>query len=327
MADAVLQTAAVRVVTLTLNPALDLSTTVERVEPWRKLRTGPQRIDPGGGGVNVARAVHQLGGVATAVVALGGHVGSLLEDELRPTGIGIRRVDVAAPTRQNFAVAETSTGQQYRFVQTGGEMSSAEWQACLDATVREAEGAHCVVASSSLPAGVPDDVFARLADGLQPLGVPLVVDTSGPVLRRTIDAPVRFVKPSVNELRTIVGRDLLGMDQYEAAARELLAAGGCGMIVVSLGADGALFVPRGDRALVVKAPDVKPVSSIGAGDSMVAALSLALAAGEPLERAARLGVAAGTAAVLAHGAQLCRREDVERLYPLTSVARYGLDPA
>lgn len=309
------------IVTLTLNPALDVATSVERVEPWRKLRCAEQVTDPGGGGVNVARVVQELGGTSRAVVALGGHVGRLLEDELHARGVPARAVDVAAPTRQNFSVTELATGQQFRFVQSGEALTEAEWRSCVAATVAEADaaGAACVVASSSVPAGVPVDVFAQLATELAGRHIDVVVDTSGDPLRAAVLAPTLFVKPSVNELRTLIGRDLADVRECEVAARTLLAEGSSRMIVVSLGAEGALFVPRHADSFTVRPPAVDPISSIGAGDSMVAALTLALRRGLPLDEAGRFAVAAGTAAVLAVGTGLCRRSEVERLVPLTRV--------
>lgn len=309
-----------RIVTLTLSPALDLSTAVDAIEPWKKLRCqSPPRSDPGGGGINVARVVLELGGDPVAVAALGGHVGSLVADSLRSQGITLRRVNVRSATRQNFAVTERSTGQQFRFVHSAPPLSRAEWLRCLDATAEVSQGAAFVVASSSVPSGVPDDAFVVLADRLAALGVGVVVDTSGPALREALWAPLALIKPSINELRSITDRPLDTMDHCESAVRELLAQGRCRMVVISLGADGALFVPRDADAFTVRPPTVVPVSTIGAGDSMVAAMTLALARGQSLHDAARFGIAAGTAATLAEGTGLCRREDVLRLWNETTL--------
>jgi 6-phosphofructokinase 2 len=308
------------IVTLTLNPALDLSTAVDTIEPWRKMRCDAPRVDPGGGGVNVARALLEIGGDPLAVVALGGHVGSLVASALRRDGIPIRRVPVRGGTRQNYAVTERSTGNQFRFVHSGPPMSAREWGRCLEATVDASRDASCVVASSSLPPGVPDDAFTTLASRLERLGVPLIVDTSGAALRSAVRAPVTLVKPSINELRALVGSELTTLDEYETAARLLLDSGLCTTIAVSLGAEGALIVPRLAASFVVHAPHVTPVSSIGAGDSMVAGLAFGIARGQTLQTAARFGVAAGTAAVLAEGTGLCTLSDIERLLPEVTVS-------
>ena len=207
-------------------------------------------------------------------------------------------------------------------------MTPAEWRRCLDVTAQEAHGASCVVASGSLPAGVPDDFYARLAERIWPSKVPVIVDTSGPALREAILAPVALVKPSKNELQSLVHRDLRDTDACERAARELLAVGHCGAIIVSLGAEGALVVPRDERAAFVHAPEVEVRSTIGAGDSMVGAIALQLARDGALVDAVRFGVAAGTAAVLRSGTALCRADDVTTLWAnVTTSPRAPIAPS
>ena len=191
-------------------------------------------MDPGGGGINVARVVKELGGTPVAVVALGGHVGSLLADSLRRSGIELRRVSVRGSTRQNFSVTARSSGEQYRFVAPGAAMSAKEWQRCIDATVEVADGASFVVASGGVPDGVPDDFFVRLADRLEALDVPLVVDSSGPALGRALTARVRLAKPSIRELRCLAHVEVDDVAGYEMAARKVLAGGRCETLVVSM---------------------------------------------------------------------------------------------
>ncbi len=311
--------------TLTLSPALDLCSTVETIEPWRKLRCEPVQVYPGGGGINVARVIRQLDGEPVAVVALGGHFGSQFADSVRAQGLDLRRVGVRSATRQNYLVTERSSGRQFRFVHPAGRLTRGEWLRCLEATIDAARrgapdgrGAALVVASSSLPAGVPVDAFAVLAHRLAELGVPLIVDTSGPALLAAIGAPVLLVKPSVNELGALVGARLSDDGEIETAARRLLADGAAQVMVVSMAGRGALVVPRDAGAFVVAAPAVQVASTSGAGDSMVAGFAVALADGAPLAEAARLGVAAGTASVLVPGTALCRRTDVDRLLPMVT---------
>jgi len=312
----------VDVATLTLNPSLDLSTSVDSIEPWRKLRCETAQLDPGGGGINVARVVQTLGGRSLSVAALGGHVGSEVAASLRRQGVPLRRVRTSHGTRQNFAVTERSTGRQFRFIQGGDPMTPAEWRRCLEVTATAARAARCVVASGSLPLGVPDDFTVQLAERIAPLRVPLIVDTSGPALLASILAPIALVKPSVNELQSLVDRVLHDMEDYECAARELLAVGRCGAIIVSLGKDGALVVPRDREATVVRAPEVPVRSTIGAGDSMVGAIALMLSRRATLIDAVRFGVAAGTAAVTRFGTALCAADDVTML--AAQVTTHGL---
>jgi 6-phosphofructokinase 2 len=308
------------IVTLTLNPALDVSMTADAIEPWRKVRCANPEVRPGGGGVNVARTVRELGGDVFAIVALGGHVGSLHADAMRQLSLPFRRVSIRAGTRQNFAVTERSTGRQYRFVYEGARLSPSELNRCIEATCEAAVGAAAVVASGSAPPGVSAEIFGVLAQRLAVIGTPLVVDTSGPALTAVLREPVLMVKPSVNELATAVGRPLEDIADLERGARSLMTEGeGAEIMVVSRGAAGALVVPRGAAAFSVEAPVVPVAGTTGAGDSMVGAMVLALTRGDSLVDAARLGVAAGTAAVMTVGSSLCARDDVLALVDRTVV--------
>jgi 6-phosphofructokinase 2 len=191
--------------TVTVNPALDLSTTTGRVVSEHKLRCGPGRLDPGGGGVNVARVVHRLGGQALAVYTAGGASGEayrrLIEAEHVPTLV----VPIRESTRQNLTVDETTTGRQFRFVLEGPRLGEAEWRACLALVAASIPVGGYVVASGSLPPGVPEDFYARVARLARARGARCVVDASGPALREALAEGVFLVKPSRRELGEHVG--------------------------------------------------------------------------------------------------------------------------
>jgi 6-phosphofructokinase 2 len=307
------------IVTLTLSPTVDMATEVARVEPDRKLRCGPPRFEPGGGGVNVAKVVTTLGGTTVAVVAAGGPFGRILTDLLHDAPFETDIVAVAGQTRESVAVTDQSTNRQYRFVLPGPSLTSLEWDACLAAVRVHIDVMEVLVVSGSIPDGVPEDVFVALAAELTPRHVPIVVDTSGPALLAAIDAPVALVKPSVNELRLAAGRELHDVIDYVQSARTLLRAGKCDAAIVSMGPVGALLVRREGPASLANAPAVRVVSTIGAGDSMVGAVSLALARGRSFEDALGDGVAAGTAAVTTPGTELCECRTVESLRPHVTV--------
>lgn len=301
------------IVTLTLNPALDISTTTERVVPEHKLRCEVPRRDPGGGGINVARVVDALGGTAEAVFPAGGPTGQALLAALRGgTGLRAHPVPIAGETRQSFTVDERAPGrQEYRFVLPGPDLSAVELDSCLEAVAERAQDAAFVVASGSLPPGVPADVYARLGAMLPPGGPRLIVDSSGPALRQTRGA--YLIKPSLRELQVLAGRDLPDTAARVVAARGLMEEEMAEMVVLSLGADGAMLITREEQEHFPAIP-VPVRSTVGAGDSMVAALALALSRGEAPRQAVRFGMAAGAAALLRPGTQLCRLEDVERLF-------------
>ncbi|MBO1076635.1 1-phosphofructokinase family hexose kinase [Roseomonas marmotae] len=299
------------IVTLTLNPAVDVSTTTERVVPEHKLRCEVPRRDPGGGGINVARMVRALGGASAAVFPAGGPTGQGLVSLLGAAGLDAHAVPIAGETRQSFTVDEQGPGRkEYRFVMPGPELAETELEACLREVARLAAGASFVVASGSLPPGVPPEVYARLR-GMLPPGPRLVVDSSGLALRHTQGA--WMIKPSLRELQTLAARELPDSDSRIATARALIADGMTEVVVLSLGANGAMLITREEQEHFPAIP-VPIRSTVGAGDSMVAAMALALERGEPLRQAVRFGMAAGAAALLRPGTQLCRREDVERLF-------------
>ncbi len=291
------------IATLTLSPAVDVSTAVDVVTPEHKLRCDPARIEAGGGGVNVARVAGRLGADTLAVLPLGGPNGERLRLRLEDEGVSFRSIDVGSETRQSFSVTERSTGQQFRFVVPGAALSADDVTACFDATVEAAKGARCLVISGSSPEGVPDGFFTRLIEACP--GVDVLVDTSGAALHELIAAPTRLVKPSARELSAVVGRDLVTEAEIEEAATEVMTTAGCRAIVVSIGAGGAIVVDDALEVRRYRAPSVRVVSTVGAGDSMVGGIATVLAQGGELHDAVMIGIAAGTATVVSPGSQLC----------------------
>lgn len=301
------------IVTLTANPTLDLNTRVRQVVPEWKLRCEPPRREPGGGGVNVARAIRRLGGESTAVYLAGGPSGALLERLLEAEGLRQRPVPIRDWTRENVIVLEETSGQQFRFGMPGPEVAAEECRRCLE-ELRAVEPAPTyLVASGSLAPGMPDDFYGAVARIAAERGARLVADTSGAPLRGVARAGAFLLKPNLAELQELAGRELCTEPEQIAAARELIGGGCCHAVVVSLGAGGALVVTA-ELSEHVRTPTVPIRSKVGAGDSMVAGTVLGLARGLRILEAVRLGVAAGAAAVMTDGTELCRREDAERLY-------------
>jgi 6-phosphofructokinase 2 len=303
------------IVTVTPNPAIDLNASVERVEPDRKLACeGPTR-EPGGGGLNVSRALRILGGDSLALWAKGGVTGQLLHELLDQETIQHRPIHVLGDTRENVHIHETSTGKMYRFGMPGPVLSESDAALILEEIRRLDPQPAYVVASGRLPPGIDEGLYAQIAAAVAGWGGRMVLDASGESLRRAVEeGPLYLVKPNLGELAWLEGRPLDGDADVERAARRLVDSGRVRAVVVSMGPAGALVVAEDGSSERIPAPPVRVESRIGAGDSMVAAIVLGLSRGEPLTRAARLGVAAGTAAVTTPGTQLCRRADAERLY-------------
>lgn len=309
------------IVTLTLNPSLDLSSAVDRVQPERKLRCAAPTREPGGGGINVARVAKRLGAESVAVLPAGGSAGIAVQKRLVEEGVPNLVIPVDAETRMSLSVQDLSAGSQYRFVLPGPELSDAELAAVIDAVVTVEPDPGCVVISGSLPPGVAPSIISELAVAFRnrrPPGPPILVDTSGEALLAAINCPGVIIKPSVRELEQLLDRPLLDEADVVAAATEVIATSSCQALVVSIGSGGAFVVQRDQPSVRLRAPTVKVRSAVGAGDSLVAGIAVGISRGEPLVEAARLGVAAGTATVLSAGTNLCRPEDVERLLLLVT---------
>jgi len=300
-----------RIITLTLNPAVDLACEAEAIFPTRKVRTTSEQFDPGGGGINVARVVHELGGEALAVVLTGGGTGRFLQELLVDARVECLTIPVGGLTRVSVTVHERSSGLEYRFVPEGPPMSASEWDAVLEALARVEGG--WVVASGSLPRGAPDDAYGHIARLCARRGQHFVLDSSGASLKAALGQGVTLIKPSLSEMEGLVGRPLRDPHELEREAMELVRTGAAKMIAVSLGAAGGVLATR-DHMLRMTAPEVPVRSAVGAGDSFVAAMTLGLVSGMTPDEAFARGIAAGSAAVMRYGTAHPQRTDVEELY-------------
>ncbi|MCS6891127.1 MAG: hexose kinase [Rhodovarius sp.] len=300
------------IVTLTLNPALDLASEADQVRPVRKIRTFHERFDPGGGGVNVSRVLRELGGETLAVLTAGGVTGRFLLELLAGEGVPHRAVPIGGLTRISHVVQDRASGLEYRFVPEGPMLAEAEWQAAL-AAVAEVP-APWLVLSGSLPRGVPADILARAAAEARGRGQRVVVDSSGPALAAAVAAGgLALIKPSLGECEALVGRPLQEAAALREAALELATGGAAELVAVTLGARGALLATARGELWRLPAADVPVRGASGAGDSFVAGMTLALARGEAPEQAFLLGAAAGGATVAAAGTAHARRAEVEAI--------------
>jgi 6-phosphofructokinase 2 len=308
------------ILTLTMNPAVDICVAVERIEPQHKLRCGPPRRDPGGGGINVARVARRLGADPLAIYPAGGPSGALLERELRAEDIRRIVIPIAGDTREDFTVDERSTGRQYRFVLPGPELAPDEIEACLKALNTNLSPGAFVVASGSLPPGSPEDLYARVASLCAAAGAQLALDCAGPPLRNALGG-LFLIKPSLREFSELVGVEPRGHAACRAAAEGLVASGKSQFVALTLGAEGAMLVGQAG-SWFARAPVVAQASTVGAGDSFLAALMVALARDEPAQEALALAVAAGSAALLSPGTALCSAENLRTLKPEVEVQQF-----
>ena len=301
------------IVTITLNPAIDKSSSVAHVVPERKLYCKPPRFEPGGGGVNVSRAIQKLGGKSLLLYPAGGLTGKRLQELLDEEGLDHRPFPIVGMIRESLVILEESTGRQYRFGMPGPKLKKNEWEPFLQKLAVIDPPPDYMVASGSLPPGAPPDFYAQVARIGKKKGTKTIVDVSGIALKAALEEGVFLIKPNVREFRELVGEDIKEESQIKAEAQKMVKNGRCEVLVISLGAAGALAVSE-DFVEHILPPTVPIVSKVGAGDSMVAGIALSLARGNPLRESLLFGVAAGSAAVMTPGTELCRREDAERLY-------------
>ncbi len=301
------------IVTITLNPAIDKSSSVAHVVAERKLYCKAPRFEPGGGGVNVSRAINKLGGESLLLYPAGGLTEKRLQELMDEEGLNHRPFPIEGMNRESLVILEESTGQQYRFGMPGPPLRKEEWETFIRELASMEPSPDYVVASGSLPPGAPRDFYARVARVGKKRGGKVIIDVSGEALDAALREGVFLLKPNVREFRELVGNEIKEESQIKAAARKMVESDRCEVLVISLGAAGALVVSE-KFAEHILPPTVPIISKVGAGDSMVAGIVLSLARGNPLRESVLFGVAAGTAAVMTPGTELCRREDAERLY-------------
>ena len=297
-------------VTFTPNPALDVSTSVDHLVDAHKLRCEAPLMHPGGGGINVARVLHRLGADVLAVYPAGGTNGERLHGLLQGEGVPDLRLPLAQETRESFTVHERDSGREYRFVLPGPSLGSDEWQACL--ALLATTSPDWIISSGSLPPGVSPDGHAQVARVAKGLGARMVLDSSGEALRAALQEGVWLVKPSLRELSQLHGTPLDNAERQQQAARQLIADGQAQWVALSLGAQGAMLITR-QQAWTAEALNVAVASSVGAGDSFLAALVWALARELSPADALATAVAAGSAAVMTAGTALCEPQRVQDL--------------
>ncbi|WP_309665274.1 1-phosphofructokinase family hexose kinase [Tabrizicola sp.] len=313
--NSIVPTQTIPILTLTLNPALDMASDVAEIIPGHKLRCSDPLLDPGGGGLNVSRAIKALGGDSLALVAIGGLTGDRLAGLIRAEGVTFLSILGPGETRQSLTVNEASTGKQYRFMLPGPVWTETERARVFTLLSATARPGGISVISGSQPPGVPADFPAQLAASMP--GSKIVLDTSGSALSEAVRHPIpglTVLRMDGEEGEGLAGRPLHSRADTAEYAQSLVRAGVAEMVIIARGADGNVLATK-DRRLFSPAAKVKVKSTVGAGDSFVAAFVLALARNQSAAEALAFGSASAAAAVMTDATQLCRPEDVARLLP------------
>jgi 6-phosphofructokinase 2 len=301
------------IATLTMNPAIDKSSTVDNVVAENKLYCDKPRYEPGGGGINVSRAINKLDGKSLLLYISGGLTGQRLDNLLSEENLITQAIKIKNSVRENLIIREKTTNLQYRFGMPGPKILKEENKNILDTISNLDPYPDYLVMSGSISAGVSSGIYAQLAKIAKKNGAKVIVDAAKQPLKEAMNEGVFLIKPNLGEFQDLIGEELQDEDEIRDAAINLIKDNCCQSIVISLGAGGAMFITE-NKTRYLRPPTVPIKSKVGAGDSMVAGIVLSLAKGNNLEKSVIYGLAAGSAAVMTPGTELCTKKDTEKLY-------------
>lgn len=301
-----------KVVTLTINPALDKSAKVAEMIPFDKLECFDITYHPGGGGVNISRVLHRLKVESHCLFPFGGKTGEHLIDLLEEQHIEVIATEISNLTRENFAVFNTKTKLQYRFGMPTSPFDEKELATVETLINQHVANNDIFVISGSLPKGLPVDYYSKIIKNLTAKDVKVIVDTSGPVFNEVLKNELFLIKPNQKELARLAGKQTMTAKEQETFALQLVTSKTAKYVVVSLGKDGA-FIAHKNGIEYISAPVISVKSTIGAGDSMVAGLIYAITKNETPTNMLRWGVACGVAATLSEGSDLAHKENIDKI--------------
>ncbi|WP_045498704.1 1-phosphofructokinase family hexose kinase [Chryseobacterium sp. StRB126] len=300
------------ILTITLNPSVDKSSSVQNIVSEKKMRCNSPKYEAGGGGINVSRGLKRLGISSDAFFTSGGRTGKLLEDLLQVEQLNVLPFYVEAETRENFTVSDISDKKQYRFVFPGEPLTEGEQKKILNSIEVMDQLADFVVISGSLPVGVDRMFMKQLINRCKTKGSKLIVDSSGEVLKIAAEEGVFLLKPNIGELASLAGKEKLEEIDIDKTAQLIISQGKAEVVVVSLGAQGAVLFSATEK-IQIAAPDVEVKSTVGAGDSMVAGMISVLIQGGNYKEVLSMGIACGSATTMVEGTGLFTKENTEHL--------------
>lgn len=302
-----------KILTLTLNPCIDKTIWVEKLIPEKKLKGKHPEDEPGGGGINVSRAIKFLGEESKAIFLNGGYTGKYFLELLNAEKIENTESSIKGDTRTNLMLIDESTLLEYRIGMEGPEISASETENLLN-ILKQQNNYEFLVASGSLPKGISEDFYAEVAAVVASHNAKFILDTSGRALKKALEQKLFLLKPNLNELSLLCGiSEDASIADIIRATKKLLNKINCSVIVVSLGASGAILVTELETHHILP-PKVNVKSTVGAGDSMVAGMTIALSKNLSWKEVLQYGIACGSAATLNSGRGLCNPIEVDRLY-------------
>jgi 6-phosphofructokinase 2 len=307
------------IVTITLNPSLDQHITVDGLVIDGTNRWSRLHRYAGGKGIDVSRAIHEMGGKTIAYGFIGGPVGRAVEILLDEEDVPFSFTPIHRETRTNFIITDSRTWRQTRIDAPGPRISKEEFERFQRKMLRIRPSPDLIVMGGSLPPGIPSDVYYSMIMEAKTFGVRTILDSEGQWLAEGIKAKPYLIKPNVTEAEGLLGRELPDEDAIIKGALDIVDMG-VEIAVISRGEEG-IIAATDKEVLKAVPPEVKVKSAVGAGDCTIAGLALKLANEESLSKACRLAVALGTAAVLTPGTELARRADVVELLPQVKVSK------
>ena len=301
-----------KIITITVNPTLDKSILVPSLIENQKLRCTDIKYEPGGGGINISRAIKKLGGSSMALFLVGGHLGSYFIDLFEKKKIDYKPFKIKNETRESLIILDELSTKQYLLDMEGPIVFETEWKNLLT-YISKLKDIDFIVASGSLPRAIPEDFYAQIARISKKVGAKFILDTSGEPLKCAVNEGLYLIKPNLKEIGIFTGINNIESEHAKIEALKIIKTKKCEAIVISLGPDGALLVTN-DFTEHFLAPKVTVKSTVGAGDSMLAGLVLKLAENENLQKSVRYGVACGAAATKNLGTTLCNKKDADDLF-------------
>ena len=300
-----------RVITVTLNPALDMKSHVATPTLAELNRARFVQLESSGKGINVARALQCQGVPVKAVAFLGGHFGAILEDGLRLPDLELIRVPIQGETRCNVKVIDTETGTTTEFNAPGPHIQPHELEALEAVLSSETHAGDLIVFSGSLPANLPSDTYARLIELVQALGANAVLDADGPALRHALEARPYLVKPNRLEAEVLLGQTIHSVQDATKAAHQIQTLGAA-CVVLSLGAEGAVFAADGEQCFA-QPPALRPRATVGCGDALLAGTLIARSRGDSWAQTARFATATAAARAINQTADFPEPHEVHAL--------------
>ena len=300
-----------KIITITFSPSIDKSANVSQMKPDIKMHCSNLHMEPGGGGINVARVIDRLGGDVMAIFPSGGYTGTRFNDLLNEETVQFINIETKNETRENLVVFDESTNQEFRFGMPSNEIFENEIENIL-AAIKNLNKIDFIIVSGSLPPSISFSIFGKISKIAKSKNAKLIVDTSGEALKHAVEEGVYLLKPNREELGKLLKIEDLKIEDIEAAAKTIILKKQCEIIIVSLGANGAMLVSK-DEVHLIKPPKVEVKNTVGAGDSMVAGIVFGLSNNLPLQDCLQYGIACGTATTMNIGSSLCEKNEVEAL--------------